>query len=86
MTTFINTLNIWNSSINKAIRTGQIKLQRGQWLICGSNNDKRCRYVGHTKKTIDVVHWQGNSKATMIKFDQRVKAYTSSYLIRGNRV
>ena len=59
---YIKTMNIWDNSILSAILSGQIKLQVGQWLICGEG--KKSRYISHTKHTINLVHWQGTSKAT----------------------
>lgn len=69
---FIKTLNLWDASIERAIKSGKIKLQVGQWLICGLNNDKRCRYVSHNKHTITVTHWQGSSKATNDLFMRKI--------------
>ena len=65
---YLKTLNLHDWPVQKAILSGQIKLQRGQWCICGANNDKRCRYVQHSKYAIHVVHWQGDSKTTNDKF------------------
>jgi hypothetical protein len=63
---YLKTLNIWDQSIASAIMSNQIKLQRGQWLLCGSG--KLSRYVSHTKHSINAIHWQGSSKATNKKF------------------
>lgn len=68
---YLKTLDLWQPTIQDAICSGQIKLQRGQWLTCGVSN-KRCRYVSHTKRTINVIHWQGTSTATTDKFNQAV--------------
>lgn len=70
---FIKTLNVWEASIQDAIKSGQIKLQVGQWLTCGLSNDKKCRYVSHTSKTLNVVHWQGSSEATNELFKARLR-------------
>jgi hypothetical protein len=72
---YIATLNLWDSQIKQAIERGQIKLQRGQWLRCGTEG-KRCRFVGvlnnesvvSGSKKIWVTHWQGTAKATAEKF------------------
>jgi len=73
----MTTLNVWDNSIKKAIETGQIKLQRGQWLRCG-NEGKRCRYVGLTSgKSIWVTHWQGSPERTNTKFLNAVEAYNA---------
>ena len=74
---YITTLDVWDNSIKKAIETGQIKLQRGQWLRCGSEG-KRCRYVGLTSgKSIWVTHWQGSPEKTNAKFLNAVEAYNA---------
>ena len=74
---YITTLNVWDNSIKKAIETGQIKLQRGQWLCCGTEG-KRCRYVGLTSgKSIWVTHWQGSPEKTNAKFLNAVEAYNA---------
>ncbi len=72
---YMTTLNVWDQSIKKAIETGQLKLQRGQWLRCGTNG-KRCRYIGLLKdKSIWVTHWQGSSEKTNAGFLNAVNAY-----------
>ena len=73
---YIATLDIWKPSIQDAIKSGQIKLQRGQWLRCG-NSKHRCRYVGLLgDRSIWVTHWMGSSRGTNLKFLDAVKAYT----------
>ena len=67
------TVNLWAPGILEDILAGKLKLQRGQWCICGSN-DKRCRYVAHNGRVIDVVHWQGNSQRTSEAFKLRVQS------------
>jgi len=70
---YLKTLNVWDYSIQDAIRSGQIKLQVGQWLRCGTSG-KRCRYISHTKHSLNVVHWQGTSKETNQLFKDRLEA------------
>jgi len=78
---YLPTLNIWKPSIHNAIRNGQIKLQRGQWLRCGSEG-KRCRFVGFLNdRSIWVAHWQGSSKATNSHFLNCVDAYTARAIL-----
>ena len=71
---YLKTINLWQNGIQQAIRTGQLKLQVGQWCVCGTG--RRCRYVGHTKHTINVVHWQGTPQATNALFKQRLQRRT----------
>lgn len=40
---YLPTLDLWNPAISSAVRQGQIKLQRGQWVKCG--NLKPSRFV-----------------------------------------
>jgi len=71
---YMTTLNVWDHSIKTAIETGQIKLQRGQWLRCGTEG-KRCRYVGLLNdNSIWVTHWQGSPERTNAKFLNAAKA------------
>jgi hypothetical protein len=78
---YISTLNIWAAGIQQAIETGQIKLQRGQWLRCGSTG-KRCRFVGVSSSgSIWVTHWQGSSRATAAKFNAATVAFTRKGLL-----
>jgi len=69
---FLPKLDLWATGVQQAICAGQLKLQTGQWLTCGTKNSKPCRYVSHTKHSINVVHWQGSSKATNELFLSRL--------------
>lgn len=71
---YLPTLDIHNRAIGSAIESGQIKLQIGQWLTCGVNNDHKCRFVGFCGACIWVTHWQGNSRATNLKFLASIKS------------
>jgi hypothetical protein len=68
---YLPTVNLWDNTTQEAIKSGQIKLQVGQWCRCGTEG-KRCRYVSHTKNSINVVHWQGSSKLTNELFKRRL--------------
>ena len=73
---FQTTLDIWTPAIQRSIETGVTKLQRGQWLRCGTSR-KRCRFVGVTSGgSIWVTHWQGTPGATEAKFRDAVRAFT----------
>lgn len=70
---YVKTLQLWGDNgtgIQEAIRNGQLKLQVGQWVLCGEG--KKSRYVSHSKVSINVVHWQGSAKATNDLFKRRV--------------
>ena len=50
----------------ESVLSGEIKLQRGQWVKCGN---VLSRYVGiHQGRTIWAAHPQGNSKDTAQRF------------------
>jgi len=67
-------LDLWQEGVQEDIESGQVKLQRGQWLRCGSSG-KLCRFVGLScSRSIWVTHWQGNGKATLEKFMSAVKS------------
>lgn len=74
---YYRTLNVWNWTIRNAIETGKLKLQVGQWLTCGENNDKKARFVGVSKSgVLQVVHWQGTASETNKKFKQAIKNWS----------
>jgi hypothetical protein len=79
---FLKTINVWDEGVQQAIRNGQLKLQRGQWMTCGKGNPKKCRYVGHSKHSIDAVHWQGSHEATDSLFMSRVNSYHNGKRLR----
>jgi hypothetical protein len=41
---FLPTVNLWDAATAAALRSGQLKLQRGQWCQCGEG--ARSRFVG----------------------------------------
>jgi len=69
---YLPTIDLWGMGVQEAIYSGRLKLQRGQWMICGANNSHRCRFVGANEGHINVVHHQGNSKDTNDLFMRRV--------------
>lgn len=58
------------------VMSGQIKLQIGQWVICGSKS-KKSRFVRASKKIIYVVHPHGNG-IKKERFQHAVKCWTKS--------
>jgi hypothetical protein len=69
---YLPTLDLWNNAIQTAILSGQIKLQCGQWVKCGS--EKPSRFVRSTGRSLWVAHPQGNAKATQDRFMSLVNA------------
>jgi len=64
--TYLPTIDLWNSATQKAILSGQIKLQCGQWVSCGGG--KPSRFVKSTGRSLWVAHPQGTPKATFDRF------------------
>jgi len=64
---YLKTIDLWDATMSDAILSGQLKLQCGQWVQCGTG--KRSRFVRTNGKTIHVAHWQGSSKATVQRFN-----------------
>lgn len=67
---YIKTVDLWNPEISYLVRSGQLKLQKGQWIKCGS--DKLSRFVrilySSGGGTIHAAHWNGSSKARQERF------------------
>lgn len=66
---YLPTLDLWNKSIQAAIKHGQIKLQVGQWVYCGDHKIKS-RFVGVKNGVFDIVHG-GSHKQVIVKFKDR---------------
>jgi len=70
---YLPTIDLWNPAFNHAVRTGQLKLQTGQWVKCG--NEKKSRFVSLREGgTIWASHWQGDSKSTNERFKALLEA------------
>ena len=54
---FIKPVDLWDESIVQAIKQGNLKLQKGQWVRCGSGQLSRfIQYKPHSD-TFDCVHY-----------------------------
>lgn len=71
---YLPTIDIHAPGIQSALYKGQLKLQPGQWLICGAGNSKPCRFVSASPGQIWVVHWQGTPAATTAHFMRSIQA------------
>lgn len=70
---FLPTINLWSNGVQDAIIAGQMKLQTGQWVTCGTGN-KKARFVGVSKGgTLLVAHEQGSPKANAKRFADLLK-------------
>ena len=69
---YIKPLNMWDNATQKAVISGQIKLQAGQWVRCGSG--RLSRFICVRNKTLWLAHWQGTTRATEKKFQSLLQA------------
>jgi hypothetical protein len=69
---YIKALDVWDNVTQKAILNGQIQLQTGQWVRCGSG--RLSRFVCVRNKTLFLAHWQGSGKATLRRFKVLLEA------------
>ena len=67
---FIKPIDLWIHG--DAILSGQIKLQRGQWVLCGS---QLSRFVGVKGRSLWVAHSQGNKADTKQRFLDLCEAF-----------
>ncbi len=64
---YTRTIDLWDSATSQAIHSGQLKLQPGQWIRCGSDN--LSRFVRITSGgSIHAAHWNGSGKARNKRF------------------
>jgi len=65
---YLPILNVWDNAIGEAIRLGQLKLQKGQWIKCGENA-KPSRFILRKKGgSIWAIHPNGRGKVTQKQF------------------
>ena len=68
---YLETINLWAPGITEALRSGQLKLQRGQWVRCGSVHPSR--FFGVSKGgSIWAAHWDGSSSRQIATFNSWV--------------
>lgn len=70
---YLKTLDLWDNNTQKAIIQGQIKLQVGQWVKCGSEHLSRFVKVSQGR-TLWVSHPQGTPKETRERFKSLINA------------
>lgn len=64
---YLPTVDIWSPSVSAALRFGQLKLQRGQWVRCG--NDRPSRFVCvRPSRSIWAVHPDGSGRVSLSRF------------------
>lgn len=63
---YLPTVDLWSPAIAAAVRSGQLKLQPGQWVRCGSA--KLSRFVKTTRHTVWAVHPHGEAGVSNDRF------------------
>lgn len=77
--TYLPTVDLWDTATGNAVRSGQIKLQVGQWVRCGS--DQLSRFVKVTDSgSVWVVHPKGILGIKTQEFSRTVKQWTQPRL------
>lgn len=57
---FLPVINLWDRAIHAAIKSGQLKLQRGQYVSCGGK--PYSRWIGTNGVTLECVHGANNKE------------------------
>lgn len=75
---FIKTPNLYDPATHNAIESGQLRLQPGQWIRCGADNDHAAMWVGINREsgTMYAAHWQGSAARTRARY-HALKAATA---------
>lgn len=64
---YLPTIDLWSGGIHRALITGALKLQCGQWVVCGKGN-RPARFVtvksDGRSGSIWVAHSEGDRKTT----------------------
>lgn len=60
---FLPVIDLWNAGVDSAVRSGQLRLQKGQWVQCG-DSERLSRFVKATPTTIYVAHPNGEKIST----------------------
>lgn len=55
---YLPVVDLWNPALAAAVRTGQLKLQPGQWVRCGSAQPSR--FVKASSTSVWAVHPEGD--------------------------
>lgn len=76
----IKTPNVWDPVIHSALTNGALRLQPGQWVRCGADNDHAAIWVGINprSKVMYVAHWKGSRAATLRQYHNLKAAVAGS--------
>lgn len=75
-TTFKKTINLWDDGVQERILSGELKLQSGQYVICGNSvkDTPKARFVGIRGNSLWVAHPEGK-KGTKESFPRLLNVY-----------
>lgn len=61
---YITTPDLWDAATQHALRSGNLRLQSGQWVYCG-DRDHPSIFVGINRQSgmIYAAHWNGSAEA-----------------------
>lgn len=67
---FIKTPNVYDPATFDAIESGELKLQPGQWIRCGADNDHAAMWIGRNPQSgvMYAAHWQGSRARTLARY------------------
>ena len=72
---YMDTVDLWDSNTAQMVRTGQIKLQAGQWVKCGQEQPSRFVKIEDSGVIIAAHPQDGNAQK---RFDTLCKIYLTS--------
>lgn len=64
---FIKTVDLWDAEVTTKIESGELVLQRGQWVTCGGGQKSRFVMFNPASKVYTVAHGP-NAKAVNQRF------------------
>jgi hypothetical protein len=60
---YLPAIDVWQPGISDALQSGQLRLQPGQWIKCGTNEKGRCsRFAYASKGYIRAYHYPDASR------------------------
>ena len=78
---FLPVVDLWNHAIQSAVVSGQLKLQVGQWVRCGS--DSLSRFVRVTESgSLYVVHPTEGGRIKRVDFSHKVDIWLGKNISR----
>ena len=72
---YLPTINVWENGITTAIRNGQLRLQKGQWIKCGKGPSSRFVKLTRLQGSIFVVHPNGDAGVSAKRFSTACKLW-----------